>query len=134
MTKKEMIFEAFESFGLHPAYDEDGDVQVRYQMKSFYAHADDDDEDNFCMLVFPGACSVEEDQVQLMLMVCNRVSRELPCVTTFLEENLEYMTAIYSFYFTDQASLRYQLEKGLERLGIVRPLILKHVKELRDED
>lgn len=34
MTKKEMILETIESFGYKPVVDDDGDIYVRFQMKT----------------------------------------------------------------------------------------------------
>ena len=36
MTKKEMILEAIESLSYKPHVDDDGDICVRFQMKSIY--------------------------------------------------------------------------------------------------
>ena len=36
MTKKEMILEAIESLGYKPHVDDDGDICVRFQMKSIF--------------------------------------------------------------------------------------------------
>lgn len=53
MTKHEMVVSVLQSLGLKPQIDDDGDIFVRYQMKTFYVMGANSDDEDYLVVVFP---------------------------------------------------------------------------------
>lgn len=53
MTKQEMVVSVLQSLGLKPKIDDEGDVFVRYQMKTFYVMGTNSDDEDYLVVVFP---------------------------------------------------------------------------------
>ena len=144
MTKKEMILEAIESLGYKPHVDDDGDICVRFQMKSIFFLTGQEEELNeqreqsrtcsgsaesrekktegqqYISAILPQFSEVNEGEETLTLAVCNKVSREVKLAKVYIDQTLKSVTASCEFFYTDMESLKNNVEHVLNILGMVR--------------
>ena len=125
MTKKEMILEAIESIGYKPHVDDDGDICVRFQMKSIFFLTGQEDEkkpesQQYISAILPQFSEVTEGEETLTLAVCNKVSREVRLAKVYIDQTLKSVTASCEFFYTDMESLKNNVEHTLNILGMVR--------------
>ena len=64
MTKHEMVVSVLQSLGLKPQIDDEGDIFVRYQMKTFYVMGANSDDEDYLVVVFPQMYEVDEGKRQ----------------------------------------------------------------------
>ncbi len=119
MTKAEMIINALESLDIHAKTDSDGDILIRYQLKTFYIPIGDDD-DSYVSVIYPRFHEFEEGDDQLMLQTSNKVSRDFRMIKTHVDLPNKNVTASCEFYYNDLESLTELLRHTLRLLGIVR--------------
>lgn len=131
MTKKERIFAALEAMGYKPKYDNDGDVQLMYQMKSLFFLCSEEDEDPFVCVIFPRFTSIPEDEDMLYLIACNKMSRDNKVTKVFIDSSLNEVSATYEFFFTDDDSIKANIEKALRILGVARTAFNDTLRELK---
>ena len=129
MTKKEMILEAIESLGYKPHIDDDGDICVRYQMKSIF-FLTSQEEEQYVSAILPQFSEVNEGEETLTLAVCNKVSREVKLVKVYIDQTLKNVTASCVFFYTDMDSLKNNVEHSLNILGMARSAYHKAKTEL----
>ena len=77
MTKQEMVVSVLQSLGLKPKIDDEGDVFVRYQMKTFYVMGTNSDDEDYLVVVFPQMYEIDEGEETKVLAACNKTTREL---------------------------------------------------------
>lgn len=53
MTKHEMVVSVLQYLGFKPQIDDEGDIFVRYQMKTFYVMGANSDDEDYLVVVFP---------------------------------------------------------------------------------
>ncbi len=133
MTTKEMIMATLEKMGLMPQMDDDGDISVRYQMKTIYAICRDE-ETSYLTLLLPGIHDVEEGNEALNLTVCNKMTRELKLVKVWIDEGFTAVSASCEFYYSDEGSLRLNLKHSLKLLGVVKREFHEVMRQLSEED
>lgn len=104
-------------FKLHE--DEDGDLMFRYQMKNIYTVIGDESE-QYLVLVMPQFCELEDGEEHVALAVCNKMTRELKLAKVYVDHTFKNVSASCEFYYTDENSLKTNIENGLNVLGIVR--------------
>ena len=119
MTKQEMISEAIESLGYKPHVDDDGDICVRFQMKSIF-FLTGQEEEQYISAILPQFSEVNEGEETLTLAVCNKVSREVKLAKVYIDQTLKNVSACCEFFYTDMESLRNNVEHVLNILGMVR--------------
>ena len=119
MTKKEIILEAIEGLGYKPHVDDDGDVCVRFQMKSIY-FLTGQEEEQYISAILPQFSEVNEGEETLTLAVCNNVSREIKLAKVYIDQTLKSVSASCEFFYTDMESLKNNVEHVLNILGLVR--------------
>ncbi|MCI6828173.1 MAG: YbjN domain-containing protein [Prevotella sp.] len=119
MTKKEMILEAVESFGYKPHVDDDGDICVRFQMKSI-CFLIGQEEEQYISAILPQFSEVKEGEETLTLAVCNKVNREVKLAKLYIDQTLKSVTASCDFFYTDMESLKNNTNHVLNILGMVR--------------
>lgn len=119
MTKKEMIVKVLDEMGFKLHEDEDGDLMFRYQMKNIYTVIGDESE-QYLVLVMPQFCELEDGEEHVALAVCNKMTRELKLAKVYVDHTLKNVSASCEFYYTDENSLKTNIENGLNVLGIVR--------------
>lgn len=121
MTKKEQISKVLEELGYKPQVDDDGDLMVRYQMKSIYAIVGDDDE-HYVVMTIPQFFDIEEGEEPVALAVCNKLTRELKLAKVYVDHTFKKVSANCEFYYTDEGALKDNVEKSLKLLGVVRTM------------
>ena len=119
MTKKELIVKVLKDMGFKPHEDDDGDVAFRYQMKNIFAVVGDESE-QYLVLVMPQFCELEDGEEHVALAVCNKMTRELKLAKVYVDHTFKNVSASCEFYYTDENSLKTNIENGLNVLGIVR--------------
>lgn len=131
MAKKEMIFEAIENLGYKPHVDDDGDICVRYQMKSIF-FLTGQEEEQYVSAILPQFSEVQEGEETMTLAICNKVSREIKLAKVYIDQTLKSVTASCEFFYTDMDSLKNNVEHSLNILGMVRSTYFKVRSEFND--
>ena len=131
MTKKEMILEAIENLGYKPHVDDDGDICVRYQMKSIF-FLTGQEEEQYVSAILPQFSEVQEGEETMTLAICNKVSREIKLAKVYIDQTLKNVTASCEFFYTDMDSLKNNVEHSLNILGMVRSTYFKVRSEFND--
>ncbi len=129
MNKRELILRVIEGLGYKPQVDDDGDVKIRYQMKTIFVLVGDED-DTYTLLTMPNFCDVEDGAEHIALAVCNKLTRDLRLAKVYVDHTFKYVSANCDFYYTDEASLKLNIENSLKILGVVRTLYKKTQDEL----
>ena len=131
MTKKELIVKVLEYMGFKPHEDNDGDVAFRYQMKYILGIVGDESEQYF-VLVMPQFYEIENGEEHIALAACNKITRDLKLVKVYVDQTFKNVSANCEFYYTDEESLKNNIEKSLSILGIVRTLFRSTRNEFID--
>ena len=131
MTKYEMVVSVLQSLGLKPQIDDDGDIFVRYQMKTFYVMGANSDDEDYLVVVFLQMYEVNEGEETKVLAVCNKITREIKLTKVYIDQTLKNVSASCEFYYNGEESLKTCLDKAIEILGMVR---LTFIKTMRSFD
>lgn len=131
MTKKELIFKILEEMGFKPHEDDDGDVVFRYQMKNIFAIVGDESE-QYLVLTMPQLNEVEEGEEHIALAASNKVTRELKLVKVYVDPTFKRVSANCDFYYTDEESMKNNIENSLNILGVVRTVYRNTKNEISD--
>ena len=131
MTKHEMVVSVLQSLGFKPQIDDDGDIFVRYQMKTFYVMGANSDDEDYLVVVFPQMYEVNEGEETKVLATCNKTTREIKLVKVYIDQTLKNVSASCEFYYNGEESLKTCLDKAIEILGMVR---LTFIKTMRSFD
>lgn len=102
-----------------PHVDDDGDICVRFQMKSIF-FLTGQEEEQYISAILPQFSEVNEGEETLTLAVCNKVSREVKLAKVYIDQTLKSVTASCEFFYTDMESLTNNVEHVLNILGMVR--------------
>lgn len=131
MTRHEMVVSVLQSLGLKPQIDDDGDIFVRYQMKTFYVMGANSDDEDYLVVVFPQMYEVNEGEETKVLAACNKTNREIKLAKVYIDQTLKNVSASCEFYYNGEESLKTCLDKAIEILGMVR---LTFIKTMRSFD
>ena len=127
-----MIIQILEKLGFKPEIDDDGDIMVRYQMKTIYVFVGDE-EDSYVAVLLPQFHEIEDGEETLVLATCNKMTRELKLAKVFVDHTFKNVSASCEFYYANEESLEHSLDKSLQMLGIVRSQFRKNKTELSEE-
>ena len=131
MTKHEIVVSVLQSLGFKPQIDDDGDIFVRYQMKTFYVMGANSDDEDYLVVVFPQMYEVDEGEETKVLAACNKITREIKLAKVYIDQTLKNVSASCEFYYNGEESLKTCLDKAIEILGMVR---LTFIKTMRSFD
>lgn len=131
MTRHEMVVPVLQSLGFKPQIDDDGDIFVRYQMKTFYVMGANSDDEDYLVVVFPKMYEVDEGEETKVLAACNKITREIKLAKVYIDQTLKNVSASCEFYYNGEESLKTCLDKAIEILGMVR---LTFIKTMRSFD
>lgn len=131
MTRHEMVVSVLQSLGFKPQIDDDGDIFVRYQMKTFYVMGANSDDEDYLVVVFPQMYEVDEGEETKVLAACNKITREIKLAKVYIDQTLKNVSASCEFYYNGEESLKTSLDKAIEILGMVR---LTFIKTMRSFD
>lgn len=132
MTKKEQIMATLEKMGYRPELDNDGDILLRYQMKSIFVLTGDED-DSYVSVMLPQFHEIEEGKETLVLAVCNKMTRELKLAKVYVDQTFKNVSASCEFYYANEESLEQNLRQSLQLLGVVRTVLRKNMDELSED-
>lgn len=133
MTKKEQIINVLERMGYKPKIDKEGDIMLRYQLKTLFFLVNDDDEDNFVNVILPQFAEIDDGEETLYLAACNKVTRGTRMVKVYVDQTFKNITASCEFYYANDESLEFNLQKSLSILSIIRTLYRNCIKELSED-
>lgn len=131
MTKKELVLEAIEKLGYKPKVDDDGDIIIRYQMKSIFVLMGDED-DRYLSVMLPQFHEIEDGEETLVLATCNKLTRDIKLLKVYVDQTFKNVSATCEFYFTDTESLEQNIENSLNLLGVTRSLFRKEKSNLEN--
>ena len=132
MTKKEQIMATLEKMGYRPELDNDGDILLRYQMKSIFVLTGDED-DSYVSVMLPQFHEIEEGKETLVLAVCNKMTRELKLAKVYVDQTFKNVSATCEFFYANEESLEQNLRQSLQLLGVVRTVLRKNMDELSED-
>lgn len=133
MTKKEQIVNVLERMGYKPKIDKEGDIMLRYQLKTLFFLVNDDDEENFVNVILPQFAEIDDGEETLYLAACNKVTRGTRMVKVYVDQTFKNITASCEFYYANDESLEFNLQKSLSILSIIRTLYRNCIKELSED-
>ena len=128
MTKHEIVVSVLQSLGFKPQIDDDGDIFVRYQMKTFYVMGANSDDEDYLVVVFPQMYEVNEGEETKVLATCNKITREIKLAKVYIDQTLKNVSANCEFYYNGEESLKTCLDKAIEILGMVRSTFIKTIR------
>ena len=128
MTKQEMVVSVLQSLGLKPKIDDEGDVFVRYQMKTFYVMGTNSDDEDYLVVVFPQMYEIDEGEETKVLAACNKTTREIKLAKVYIDQSLKNVSASCEFYYNDEESLKVCLDKAIDILGMIRFSFIKAMR------
>lgn len=132
MTKKEHVMAALRRMGYEPQYDDDGDIKMRFEIKTVYFFVDETDEDQFVCVSMPQFKSIEEGKDMKYLVACNKMTRDTKLVKVFVDQTFSSISASCDFYYTSLKGLAENIEKVLRILSVTRTAYQKCLDELSD--
>lgn len=130
MTKQERMVDILTDLGYKPRIDKDGDIYFMYQMKHIYVIVNQP-VDTYYSVFMPIIYSVDEGEEQLVLAACNKMTREIRCMKTFLDSDYKKVSSVFEFYSTE-ADLRMQIKEALDTIVTASRLFSKQMKEIID--
>ena len=128
MTRHEMVVSVLQSLGFKPQIDDEGDIFVRYQMKTFYVMGANSDDEDYLVVVFPQMYEVNEGEETKVLAACNKITREIKLTKVYIDQTLKNVSASCEFYYNGEESLKTCLDKAIEILGMVRSTFIKTMR------
>ena len=128
MTKHEIVVSVLQSLGFKPQIDDDGDIFVRYQMKTFYVMGTNSDDEDYLVVVFLQMYEVNEGEETKVLATCNKITREIKLAKVYIDQTLKNVSANCEFYYNGEESLKTCLDKAIEILGMVRSTFIKTIR------
>lgn len=131
MTKHEIVVSVLQSLELKPQIDDEGDIFVRYQMKTFYVMGANSDDEDYLVVIFPQMYEVNEGEETKVLAACNKTTRKIKLAKVYIDQTLKNVSASCEFYYNGEESLKTCLDKAIEILGMVR---LTFIKTMRSFD
>jgi len=131
-NKKEMILQVLEKMGFKPEIDNDGDIQLRYQMKTIFVLIGNEDE-QYISVMLPQFHEIADGEETLVLAVCNKMTRELKLAKVYVDQTFKNVSATCEFFYSNEEALEQCLALSLELLGVVRSVFRKNKTELSEE-
>jgi hypothetical protein len=132
MSKKELILKTLEKMGFSPEMDSDGDIMLCYQMKHIYVMMGDEDEP-YVSVMLPQFHEIDEGQETLVMVVCNKMTRELKLAKVYIDQTFKNVTATCEFFYANEESLEQNLRNSLQMLGVVRTVFRNNLAELSED-
>jgi len=131
-NKKEMLLRVLEKMGYKPEIDNDGDIQLRYQMKTIFVLIGNEDE-QYISVMLPQFHEIADGEETLVLAVCNKMTRELKLAKIYVDQTFKNVSATCEFFYSNEEALEQCLAHALELLGVVRSVFRKNKTELSEE-
>lgn len=130
MSKKEHVMEVLQGMGYSPKYDDEGDIMLVFQMKHIFFMLNEEDEDNFLTIQLPQFVDLEEEDISMALVVCNKMTRELKGAKVYVDNSYKTVSANFEIFYANDESLEYSIRKSLRTLAVIRSQYHKNRTEL----
>ena len=121
---KQKIKSILEEMGYKPKIDDDGDVYLKYQMKTFY-FMPSADVDDYLTVWCPQRRAVAAGEEAQFMAICNKCTREVRMAKFYVDANLTTVGASCEFFFNNDESLKYSIQQSLDILGRARTVFLQ---------
>ena len=118
MKTTEMVMNFLKEQGFCPQVDERGSIIFKYQMSTFVFMNNDEDEE-FFQLAFPGIFDVTEDNRELVLEAANKVNCRLKVAKVIIPNNDVWV--LFEIILDQSPEVGSIIERGLN--------ILMHARE-----
>lgn len=132
MNTKELLMSLITKMGYRPELDDDGDINFCFQMKQVYVLTTDDDT-KYVSVLLPKVYAIEEGQEAMILGICNKMSREMRVVKTFIDDTMKYVSCSYEFFYNEEDELEHQLESALNVCAVLRSFFKRELNSLTEE-
>lgn len=129
MTKQERIVNLLQEMGYKPTVDDDGDVHFMCQMRHLFVLVHESGGMYYSVLI-PNIYDLEEGEEQLALAACNKMTREIKCMKTFMDIHFKNVSSAFEFYATEE-SLRAVMEQALKTIVYAPRLFLDQMNEIK---
>lgn len=120
MAKQQLVMRVLESMGYKPQIDDDGDVKFRFQLKQIYVMETLNEETNYLVVVFPHFYMLQEGEESKALAACNKLTRDVIFAKVYADEALVGVSACCEFFYSDEGSMAFNLERAFDALSLVR--------------
>lgn len=127
MTKQQLVTRVIESMGYNPQIDNDSDVKFRFQLKQIYVMETLDEDTNYLVVVYPHFYILQEGEEEKALAACNKLTRDAIFAKVYTDEALTSVSACCEFYYSDEESITFNLERALEVLSVVHTAFYKEM-------
>jgi len=128
---KQHIFSMLQDMGYQVSYDQEGDIQIFYQLKQIFLLASEEDE-GFVSLYLPQFHGIEDNEETYVLAACNKMTRDVKIAKVFVDHSYKNVSASCEFYYTDEHDLRTQVARSLGILGVVRSIFYETLQEVHE--
>lgn len=129
MTKTE-IMSVLQQMGYNAVYDNDGDIMLRYQLKEiFFIPREDED---FMEVILFNLMEIDEGEEHRHLLACNMIARKIRMAKTYVDPAKNVINASCEFFYTDIESVKKNIGKTIEILGIIRTTYCRFLRQLSD--
>ncbi len=132
MTKRDLLIKVLKDMDLEPELDKDGDVSVVYQLKNVY-FVIGDEEEKYLLVLLPQFYDVEEGEESLILLTCNKMNREMRMGKVYMDQAMKSVYAATEFIYTDEESLRQNVDNALGLMAVVRRFFREEKASLEEE-
>lgn len=132
MTKRDLLIKVLKDMDLVPELDKDGDVSVVYQLKNVY-FVIGDEEEKYLLVLLPQFYDVEEGEESLILLTCNKMNREMRMGKVYMDQAMKSVYAATEFIYTDEESLRQNVDNALGLIAVVRRFFREEKASLEEE-
>lgn len=132
MTKRDLLIKVLKDMDLEPELDKDGDVSVVYQLKNVY-FVIGDEEEKYLLVMLPQFYDVEEGEESLILLTCNKMNREMRMGKVYMDQAMKSVYAATEFIYTDEESLRQNVDNALGLIAVVRRFFREEKASLEEE-
>ena len=137
MNRTEQIKEILEEMGLSPVVNGNS-IEVTFEMKFLVIntteneHNADEDEDKYINIQLNRLYDIQdESEITEILVICNKLNRELRQIKTYISEDLSAVDSSFEFWFLDDADLRNNISTALYMFSYIRTYFYQSLREIR---
>ena len=137
MNRTEQIKEILEEMGLSPVVNGNS-IEVTFEMKFLVINTSenepnaDEDEDKYINIQLNRLYDIQdESEITEILVICNKLNRELRQIKTYISEDLSAVDSSFEFWFLDDADLRNNISTALYMFSYIRTYFYQSLREIR---
>lgn len=137
MNRTEQIKEILEEMGLSPVVNGNS-IEVTFEMKFLVINTTenepnaDEDEDKYINIQLNRLYDIQdESEITEILVICNKLNRELRQIKTYISEDLSAVDSSFEFWFLDDADLRNNISTALYMFSYIRTYFYQSLREIR---